>query len=188
MNLMTFQEWVILEKNGESHSYSCVMARFNKRDAQSVLDWSDKNIKDSVLYTEQSGFGRENEIHVTILYGLHTKNYLDVKELMKDSPPFELELGVISKFDNEKYDVIKFEVKSPVLHNLNKKLKTLDFTSKFDEYVPHCTVAYVKKGSCDHLLGNKALQGKVVRVDSIVFSPAENTFEKNKKVIPLASL
>jgi hypothetical protein len=38
---------------------------------------------------------------------------------------------------------------------MNKEVSdTLECTDAFKEYNPHITVAYVKAGSCDHLIGN----------------------------------
>lgn len=180
--MKTFQEWVILEKKGEKHSYSCVLAKFNQPEAQAVLNWSKKYIKDEDLYIgEDGGMGREDEIHVTALYGLHTNNAEPVEKILKNVKPFKLTLGKISKFNNPDFDVIKFEVESRELHRVNRMLKSLDFTSKFKDYVPHCTVAYVKKGTCDKLVGNTSLQGKIIFVNSLTFSPSEG----NKKTISL---
>ena len=170
--MILFREWLLLEKKGEKHSYSCVMAVFNGKDAHFVMDWSQKHVKDRNLHiADNGGMGRENEIHVTVLYGLHTNDVKDIEEVKAE--PFKITLGKISKFESEEYDVLKIEVQSPKLHQLNKKLKEFEYTSKFDKYVPHCTIAYVKKGSCDRLLGNEYFLGKEVSVDSLTFSPAE---------------
>jgi len=184
--MIIFKEWIdqkflLLEKKGEKHSYSCVLALFGKKDAQHVLDWSKIHVKDSNLHIAQDGgMGREDEIHVTVLYGLHTNESLEVENLLKDIKGFSINLGKISKFTSEDYDVLKIEIDAPYLHELNKKLKNLDYTSKFKEYVPHCTIAYVKKGSCDHLLGSKHFFGRKVEINSLTFSPAKG---KKSKII-----
>ena len=51
-----------------------------------------------------------------------------------------------SLFENPKYDVLKFDVISPLLNKINKKLtKELPYTSDFPDYHAHCTIAYIKK-------------------------------------------
>lgn len=182
---MNFREWFLLEKLGKQYSYSCVLAAFKQNDAIPIIRWSKDNISDSVLCVDGDGKGRENEIHVTVLYGLHTNSVSDVEKIIKDVQPFQITLGKISKFDtNPNYDVIKISVTGPKLHALNTSLRSLDHTSNYDKYVPHCTVAYVKKGRCDNLMGNQDFEGKKVQIDSITFSPAEG----EKRKIRLVSL
>jgi hypothetical protein len=57
-------------------------------------------------------------------------------------------------------------------------LKKLPYTSKYKEYIPHCTLAYVEKNSCNHLLNNRQFDGKIIKVKQLVFSPSNG--EKTK--------
>ena len=94
-----------------------------------------------------------------------------------------MRLGKVSKFEAGKYDVLKIEVSSDVLEKMNTALKKLPYTSKYPKYVPHCTIAYVKSGSCDKLVGNKDFDGMRVHVENIIFSAAsgkKTTFKLNK--------
>ena len=94
--------------------------------------------------------GIENECHITLLYGLHDDVTNDkVKEIIKNflSTPIQVELSGLSCFSNDEYDVIKFDVESDILHQINAELKKLPYTTQFDEYHPHMTLAYVKKGA-----------------------------------------
>lgn len=176
--MKTFNEWLITEKHGTKHDFSCVMADFQKSDANEVIQWSKKNISDNLLHTED-GMGREDEIHVTALYGLHTSDIKPVKAIVNKFSAFELTLGKVSKFDsNPDYDVIKIDISGNKIHQLNKLLKTMKYTNGFKEYIPHCTIAYVKKGKCDNLLKNKYFEGKKVLINSITFSSAKG--EKRK--------
>jgi len=167
----TFQRF-LTEKKDADYSYSCVMLMFPSEDAKNVLDWSKQHIPDDKIF-EDDDKGREDEIHVTVLYGLHTNESGPVEEIMESHEGFEIELGEISKFESKDYDVIKIGISGEALHKANKTLRELDFTSNYDEYKPHCTIAYVKKGSCDDLLGNKDFTGQKVPVKELVFSPAE---------------
>ena len=176
--MIVFKEWVsqqelLLEKKGDKHSFSCVMALFNAKDAKYVLDWSNTYVKDKNLFTaEDGGMGREDEIHVTVLYGLHTNNVKDISKITDKVKPFDITLGKVSKFESNDYDVLKIDVKSDYLHTLNAEFKKMDYTSKFDKYVPHCTIAYVKKGSCDHLLNKNHFEDKKISINSLTFSSA----------------
>jgi len=107
-------------------------------------------IKSDDLYIKDNGYGIETEPHVTILYGFNN----DVKaneafELFKKNTslkPISIKISGISTFENDEFDVVKFDVHSEELTRLNKLMKTLPYTSEFDEYHPHITIAYVKKG------------------------------------------
>jgi len=169
----SFQNWIITEKKGIEYEYSSILFLFPSKDAQAVLEWSKQHIPDSLLYKEGDEKGREDEIHVTVLYGLHTNDPDPVREIASEWSPFSITLGEISKFESDNYDVIKVAVSGSELHKANKSLQKLDYTSTFKDYKPHCTLAYVKKGSCDDLLGDKNFSGRDIAVKSVVFSPAE---------------
>ena len=55
---------------------------------------------------------------------------------------------IISSFNNEEFDVLKWDVESEDL-NLYNKIVTLmfPFTSKFPDYHAHCTIAYLNPGT-----------------------------------------
>lgn len=95
--------------------------------------------------------GRETDPHITLLYGLHDSDPAKVKKLLsRIKRPIQFKLGKVSLFPGEDagkdYDVVKVEVHSPDLHQLNKLLKTLPHTDNWPEYKPHATIGYVKKG------------------------------------------
>jgi 2'-5' RNA ligase len=47
-------------------------------------------------------------------------------------------------FENEKYDVLKFDVNGENLHACNKALKQHPHTNNFPDYHPHMTIGYLK--------------------------------------------
>lgn len=167
MNL-NFKNWLLFE-NSNTHKFSCVMANLDNEDL--FVNWSKKNIATEDLCAEEGGI--ETEPHVTVLYGLHTNDYKKVEKHLKGVKSFDLTLGKVSKFESQNYDVLKTEVKSEALFKINELLKKLDFTSNFNTYVPHCTLSYVKKNSCDKLLGNKYFEGKKFKIKELVFSPSK---------------
>ena len=150
----------------DSHSFSCVMAKISD---ENIVSWTVKNINEKDLYTKESDMGIETDPHITILYGLHTNKTTEVKKILQKEKSFKIKFGLISKFKAPKYDVLKIEVKSPYLFHLNRLLKKLDYTSKH-EYNPHCTLAYVKKGTCENLVGNNHFKDKQFTIESVIFS------------------
>jgi len=109
------------------------------------------------LYTEEEGFGLEPNPHITILYGFTEDVTLDhIKEEIQDKVIIndDIELSGLSLFENEKYDVIKIDIKSDKLHAFNSDFDQLPNTNQFPDYIPHITLAYVKKG-----MGKKYISG-----------------------------
>lgn len=166
---MQFKEWLI---NENKHEYSCVLANL-KSIKNSILDWSKKFVKDSMLYVGEKNTGRETKTHVTVLYGLHTCNFDEVKSIIEKFKPFEITFKTITKFESEKYDVLKIDIESKDLIKMNQALKKLPYTSNHPKYHAHCTIAYVKKGSCDHLINSEPFVGESVTIKEITFSSSD---------------
>lgn len=105
------------------------------------------NVDENDVYDEP-GFGIENEPHVTILYGLHEEvTFDDVLKVIGNVGEFNIKYTGIGLFENEQYDVLKFNVQSDVLEQLNSKVKSaLPYTSNYTEYHAHQTIAYLKPG------------------------------------------
>jgi 2'-5' RNA ligase len=157
MKVLKFKEWlieslsVVNEDNG-NHKYGCAMVYFNFPEINEIH----KQISDEDIYTEndsERGFGLETESHITLLYGLHEGIDEDeVIKICKSENISELILHNVSTFENEKYDVLKFDVRYPTksgafLHKINSKLQELPHTNGFPDYHPHSTIAYLKCGS-----------------------------------------
>ena len=84
---------------------------------------------------------------MTILCGcLPSVTDEDVEEVLYSEPTPKLKIEGISLFENEDFDVVKFDVKSSGLNKLNKKMSELPHKKTFDDYHAHLTIAYVKKG------------------------------------------
>ena len=170
--MLKFKNWII----NEGYDYSCVMADF---DFEKLIKWAKENVPESCLYYKENKDGYELDPHVTVLYGLHTTNFKDVEKIIKNQKQFEIKLEKISIFDtNPDYDVLKIEVESDELRKLNDKLKSLPYTNSFKSYKPHCTIAYIKKGECKDLIGNKTFYGKKFKIKELVFSPSSGSMVK----------
>jgi len=67
--------------------------------------------------------------------------------------------------------VIKIEATGTHIYRLHNLLeKNLQVTQKFPVYKPHITIAYVKKGKCKDLIGNKDFKGKGFKAQDMLFS------------------
>ena len=110
------------------------------------------NIKnDDLYYDKDGGMGRESEPHITVLYGLkEEKPSEQLKKLVRGTKPFTITLERVSLFQSEEYDVVKVGVRSDDLVALSDAIRqACPNENKFPKYVPHATIAYVKKGRAD---------------------------------------
>lgn len=156
-------------KTDQVYDRSSTQYDFPERVAQKVLRWSEKNVPDIIIGED----GREDEIHVTVLYGLFTTDPTEVEDIIKKYKikPFEVRLSLITAFLNGDQDVLKIDVESNGLHNLHKLLRAnLKNDNKYPEYRPHLTIAYLKKGESENYIGRDDFQGISCKVDNIVFS------------------
>jgi hypothetical protein len=139
----------------EDHDYSCVMLPLPEELGDLIIGWGKRNIPETDLFVDEDGLGRETEPHITVKYGLTDpmpdENLLKV---FKSTAPFDVKLLPISLFRSEKYDVVKLDISSPQLLELNRRVcDVAPHHDTFPEYIPHVTIAYVKKGTGDKLEG-----------------------------------
>lgn len=106
-------------------------------------------------------FGRELEPHVTCKYGFTGDVLRALHHIGQTTEPFPVYIGTVSLFtDHPDYDVVKLDVESPWLRKLHARLSKLPNEDKWPVYKPHITVAYVKKGTCDHLVGEDLFEAE----------------------------
>ncbi len=156
--IFNFEEWlneqhIAINEDTGKHSYGCAMAYFELPE----MDDIHKKIDEKDIYTDDNSdrsYGLETEPHVTLLYGIHDKEVEDDKvlEACRKYQIGEIVLHNASLFENDKYDVLKFDVRYPYkggafLHKINKELTKLPNTNSFPDYHPHCTIAYLKSGA-----------------------------------------
>jgi 2'-5' RNA ligase len=141
--------------------------------ANEIFAWGEENVTEQDLYTDSMGvvFGRETDLHVTILGGLHLGVPDEVRKLVTGIPEFEIELQGISIFTtNDLYDVVKVDVRSEGLRNLHKKMCRFPHTKFYPVYKPHVTIGYIKKDRCEKLIGANPFSGRKWLADAIIFS------------------
>ena len=142
------------------------------------------SIKKEELYFEENSndYGLEKESHVTLVPCLDNDVSLnELKKYLKNISDYDIILTDISKFECEKFDVLKCAVKSKALKDTNKEiLKHFDSHSEFKDYTPHLTIAYMQHGMADKYTKN--ILDKLVHLNpkNFHFSYVENG--KNKDV------
>jgi hypothetical protein len=135
---------------------------------QHVISWGKLNIPDDALYVEDDGgCGRETEQHISVLYGLKEAEPSEaLADLIGTTKPFLIELGGVSIFENEKYDVVKLDAISEELTNLSDQIRrTCPNENKFPDYQGHVTIAYVKPGRGKEFAGQDVFKAAQVPRD-----------------------
>lgn len=124
------------------------------------------------LYTDKAGFGLDKNPHVTLAYGHEEEDPETTRQAIEDIGAGEGRLSSLSTFDNPNYKVLKFDVDSPHLHALNRRVRERIAMPglTFKDYNPHVTVAYLKPDTdiekyrqLERLLSNRRFPVKMVR-------------------------
>ena len=171
--MRTWQQY-LTEKKNVKYEFSSTQINLPSDLAEDIIKWSKNNIPEDDLYVKDGEFGREDEIHVTVLYGTHTNDPDDIKKVLENQKPIKYTLRKISIFSSPDYDVVKIDVTGKQLHDLNAKLKkNLEHTSTHPVYQPHVTLAYVKKGAGKKYVGNSKFYGNTITGKELVFSSEE---------------
>ena len=162
-----------------AYSFSSVQVNVPEGIQKEIVAWGKKTIPAEDLYGDDDDEkGLREDSHVTILYGIKSAEPTQAFKLLKGQEPISMSLGPISLFSKDEmpYDVVKIEVvNSPVLHALHKKLRAeLPNTWTWDDYNPHVTIAYVKKGKGAAYVGNEAFAGREFEVTGFLFSSKDD--------------
>lgn len=167
---MTFQNlFTIIHESTAVREYSCLML-----DCDFLLEEL-KEIQNEIcpcdIWDDEPGHGLETEFHVTALYGIHTDKLKEIRDKIQIEP-VKIKFSKLSLFENEKYDVLKFDIVSPDMAKLNKQLcKSIAFTNSYTDYKCHATVAYIqpKKGKLYTSLKSEII-GETYECNTFVFS------------------
>lgn len=183
MNLKKTLREALLKKQKRVYEYGCVMVGLNTdtnkwNEIQNMIDEDDIYFGNG----EDGGYGRELDPHVTILFGIHADVKDDkVEGLIDEITTPNLILKKISSFENELFDVLKFDVESEDLHQLNEKLKTLPHTTSYPNYHPHATICYLKKGKAKKYVKELSdVKPIEVAPSEILYSKPDGTKKKYK--------
>jgi 2'-5' RNA ligase len=163
----------------QSYDYSSVHINAPDSLGDEIVAWGKDRISNDKIFMHETGLGREDEIHITVLYGIHTANSQQTEELSRKSGSIKVRLGKIEIFESGKFDVVFIDVISEQLHELNNKFrKHMRYSNKFSEYKPHVTIAYVEKGEGWGLNQNDQFDGKEFECDCLVFSSKNGRKER----------
>jgi len=177
MKFESLKNW-LMERAAERLEYGCIMLKGD------VPNWKEKIsiVKPEDLYVEGDDYGYEKEPHVTVIYGLHDED-IDRGELydhLKNIWSIRVTINQISIFETDEYDVVKFDV--PLVKDLKAYRQFFEKfypnTQTYDEYHPHMTIAYVKKGE-----GKKYVQK--IEPFKVLFNKSMYSYKDEKKIFDL---
>jgi 2'-5' RNA ligase len=156
--MKSFKEFV---KEEATYDYSCVMVGIEGEPANKLIELGKTISDDHIYYGYDDTMGREDEPHITVLYGIYTPNFEVMEKILKqyNQDTVTYTIKGISTFENEMFDVLKFDIESDDLVRLNNLYKQLDYTTNFPIYHPHATIAYVTKGAGSKYIKPHELDG-----------------------------
>lgn len=174
LNEVVKKHWdkFLMEKKNGDYSYGCVML-----DVKISKDkWAEIQalVSDEDIF-EGNQYGREDEPHITLLYGIHNDvPDNDVADICEDFEPVTVEVKKVGLFKTDEYDVVKFDIDSKELNGFNDKLKELPYTNGYPDYKAHMTICYVKPGKGDSIKKtiNESIEDMEFSCSEITYSTA----------------
>jgi hypothetical protein len=152
------------------HSYCCAIIYIPNL-VEQISEWQINNITDDILI----GDGLEMEPHITILYGLIDTYIQQIKRIANEfGRPIRLKLGLMSKFEHDREDILKIDIVSNDLKELNDKISKLPNENTYSEYDPHLTIGYFKKDAIDKFIGNSDFKDKRFVSDHFYVTDKDN--------------
>jgi 2'-5' RNA ligase len=173
-----------IKESINGHKYGCVMVEVPVSNWDEITSSIDK--EDIYESNEGDPKGIQKNPHLTLLYGLHDDVTPEQVQSVFDNfdGDINIEVNGIDIFENEKFDVVKFNVNPQgSLQYLFDELSKFPNSNQFSDYKPHITIGYVKKG-----MGKKYVKQdykyQVKNVNHITYSMAngEKVYFDYKKV------
>lgn len=152
---------------GHKNTYGCLMASITPVVGQNIIKYGKQMVPDSHLYTcDDDDYGRDYEPHVTLKFGFVDELTDDeIKYIIGNTKSFNVIAEGVSCFENELFDVVKFDIKlQDPLISMRKRCDEFKNEDSYPNYHPHLTIAYIKKGKFPHVIKNKNLNFKVDRI------------------------
>jgi 2'-5' RNA ligase len=166
---MKLKKYIEFIKESSGYEYGCVMIEVP------VSNWNEltNSIDSKDVYTGgDDSHGIQEYPHLTLLYGLEKGVTEDQVKSVIDNFKGEIKIEIdgINLFENEQFDVLKFNVVSDAgLQQLHDELSKLPNTDKFPIYKPHITIAYLNKGMGKKYV-NPNYKYSVKNINKIVYS------------------
>jgi 2'-5' RNA ligase len=176
-NKLDLEPVSIINDSMDEEKFGCLMLQFSIPNWDSILDNIDE---DDIFDNEENEYGLEYEPHVTILYGFHDDTDIDKLKSMIPDKEFSVELTGVSAFKSKECDILKFDVKSTELFELNKIcINNFNYTNEFPDYNPHMTITYLKSGLAEKYIKKLKLKKSItLKSDNIVYSKKD--FKKKR--------
>ena len=163
-----------MSSDNHKFSDSYLIANLPEKVCDNIISWGYDHIPCDDLYVDPDdpSFGREKEIHATVLGPIDETSLRRITVAVNNEQPVKCSLGKVKLFTtNSKYDVVILDLLGKDILELNKNLgQSIKNTPRFPKYVPHVTIAYVKKGLGEKYLNNKYFDGTKFQIDDIVYS------------------
>ena len=137
---------LLKEQAQPKYEYGCAILYFDFPTIHKIHDI----INHEDVYEDPTNptFGLEKEPHTTLLYGLHDGvTEQDIKNVLGKFTFGTCTISNASLFENEKFDVLKFDVNGDGLYEANAELVKYPNTQTYPDYHPHLTIAYLKPGT-----------------------------------------
>ena len=135
----------------------------------------EKEEKGEVIHGKGWKYGVEDDPHITVLWGIHTKSVQKIIKTLQDQKGGTVSLGQVGMFETEDYDVLKVNIISPALHRLNRVLQeNVKHTTTHPEYHPHLTLAYLKCGNGSKYIKDKRFHNLKFEFDEVIFEDYED--------------
>lgn len=154
--------------NEELHEFSSTQVQLPESIAGKIVEFG-HNINKAHIAQD----GLEDDIHITVKYGIHTNDYKKVKEVVDGFGPVRAILKNIDYFpanESRDSDVVKISVESEDLQRLNKLIRDyVECTDTYPTYNPHITIGYVIPGAGKKYKSD-AFNGIEVEFTELVFS------------------
>jgi hypothetical protein len=168
---MKFNElYKLVEEGSAARKYSCLMLDLSEWTSE--VEELHESICPCEVYDDEPGHGLEKEFHVTVKYGIHDHYTPQDIYTNLDLVPVKFKFKGISLFQNDRFDVLKFDIMSKDLHDLNSQVSdTFECTDSFPNYHPHATIAYLKPGTGKYYTDLECdLIGKTFTSNRFIFS------------------
>jgi 2'-5' RNA ligase len=151
-----FEEWLT-----EQQDESFLQSQIDLPDLTAQLDdWVEEHLQDALIERQ------ERRPHVTLVYGLDKRDKEGIEQAALDyGRPVRLSLGALNFFDAPEHDVLYLEVISEGILQLRSRLMALPNArpQMHAQYIPHVTLAYLKKGSAAKFKGTTPFHQVVSR-------------------------
>ncbi len=162
-----------IEKNG--HSYDSLQIDLPYKMAEDIIIYA-YSLPQEFLTKD----GIEYNQHITIKYGFNDVEPDEIAEIIDEYGPVRFELGEIDAFHQPDQDVLIIKIDSPDLVELNQMLVDAfsdRITTTYPDYIPHCTIAYMKKNMASTYKFNDGFLGRIGEVDKTVYSYDGESYE-----------